>query len=481
MFGYSKYLGLLALVLYLTTGIAALNTTNTSNQSLVDVEPEDVQRAGLYKIQEVLNNDKIYNTINRPYDKNLPWTIRNQPTVISPRIDILRIGDITMDNVFSVDLYFVQRWLEPRLQSLLPGNLTSIRIRGRLLLQKLWLPDTIIRNSQESQHPDDFPQDKDDVVILYRNGTIDFVSRIRAICFCEVDLTQYPFDSQGCKVEFESLNYEVNELVYKPEDPIFARMAPNSIHPSKFKLKADRLSHCKQTTLKYYGGESFSSFCISICFKRNPASVVIRSHIPAALIVLSSFVGFFICPSQVPGRVTLAITCFLVMVTLGLTLRTPEGQDDSVVTAVDIYQIICIILVFATLIEFAVVHYFHNNPKHICCERKESNKGGTLPAIRYTRVTQSLTLDNGNGVGQTTENQQGQTATQSAGTDSAGSQNGNTETSSLVDPGNTCQGRASGKCSKIDYHFRWISIIAFLLFNFLYWIIIFLVYGPSEC
>jgi hypothetical protein len=476
MFGYSKYLGLLALVLYLTTGIAALNTTNTSNQSLVDVEPEEVQRAGLFKIQEVLNNDKIYNTINRPYDKNLPWTIRNQPTVISPRIDILRIGDITMDNVFSVDLYFVQRWLEPRLQSLLPGNLTSIRIRGRLLLQKLWLPDTIIRNSQESQHPDDFPQDNDDVVVLHRNGTIDFISRIRAISFCEVNLKHYPFDSQGCKVQFESLNYEVNELVYKPEDPIFARMAPNSIHPSKFELKADRLSHCDQTTLKYYGGESFSSFCIQICFKRHPTSVIIRSHVPAGLIVLSSFLGFFICPSQVPGRVTLAITCFLAMVTLGLTLRTPEGQDDSVVTAVDVYQIICITLVFFTLIEFAIVHSVHNNFKHIyrrnCCEREESNKGGTLDEkIRF--------LNDGNEVEQTTDHQKEETATQSTRTHSAECANKKREAGSPVDPSK--QGTASGKCSKIDWRSFWWFFSIFLLFNLLYWSIYIPVSDDQGC
>ena len=105
---------------------------------------------------------------------------------------------------------------------------------------------------------------------------------------------------------------------------------------------------------------------------RIPLSVIIRSHIPATLIVLSSFVGFFICHSKVPGRVALAITCFLAMVTLGLALRAPGGQADSVITAVDIYQIGCITFIFATLIEFALVHY-------IATAKKSGSKANTEP------------------------------------------------------------------------------------------------------
>ena len=110
------------------------------------------------------------------------------------------------------------------------------------------------------------------------------------------------------------------------------------------------------TTLYFlvYYIERVSSFCVGVHFKRNPLSVCLRSHLPAALIVISSFVGMCIHYKHVPARVMLSITCFLAIVALGLS-RNPRAGADSA-TADDHYQIGCIVLIFGTLLEFALVH-----------------------------------------------------------------------------------------------------------------------------
>jgi hypothetical protein len=334
------------------------NITVCSDYSNNELYDESLAIANLAKI---LNNPEKYNKIIRPYERSATKKERNPATVVYPKIDILRVGDITMDNVFPIGLYFTQRWKEPRLKSIVPANLKKIRIRGDLL-DSLWLPNTIIRNSQESKHPDDYQRDGADVVVLHRDGYIHYTIRLSATCFCRLDLAYYPFDEQLCRVHFESLNHEANELMYNISGhggPKFASLAPNATVPVQFHLLNNELiSQCKPTTLEYPGGEYFSTFCIRLQFVRSPRSVVLRCHIPAMLLVLCSFVSFFIHHEQVAGRVALSLTSFLAMVTLGL-VKGPTSEIDFI-TALDIYQIACIIFIFLTLIEFAIVHYYHD-------------------------------------------------------------------------------------------------------------------------
>ena len=74
-----------------------------------------------------------------------------------------------------MDFYFTQLWVDPRLDGLL-HNVSKFRLR-REMINKLWLPDTIIRNSQESTYPDYSKQDNDEVVILRPGGVIEYTSR----------------------------------------------------------------------------------------------------------------------------------------------------------------------------------------------------------------------------------------------------------------------------------------------------------------
>jgi hypothetical protein len=336
-----------------------LKACNCTQDSTSHLELDDETR-GLIEVHKVLNNHTLYNKISRPYDRNVTKR-RNSATVIYPKIDVLRLGDVSLQNLFSIDLYFTQRWNEPRLNSILPVNLSKIKIRGELI-DHLWLPDTIIRNSEESKHPDAYQRDGDDVLVLHKNGDIHYTSRLSAICFCHLDLSYFPFDDQVCRVEFESLNYEANELVYNISgdgDPVFASLAPNATLPIQFMLKNEELmSQCEPTILEYHGGERYSTFCIRLHFVRNPWPIILRSHCPAIFIVLGSFLGFLIHYRRAPARVALAVTSFLSIVALGL-IKGPSSDSDFV-TAVDIYQIGCSAIVFLTLCELALVHYYED-------------------------------------------------------------------------------------------------------------------------
>ena len=79
------------------------------------------------------------------------------------------------------------------------------------------------------------------------------------------------------------------------------------------------------------------------------------SYIPTCLIVIMSWVSFWIKPDAVPARVTLCVTSLL-------TLSTQHAQSQkslppvSYIKAIDIFMSSCTLFVFGSLMEYALVN-----------------------------------------------------------------------------------------------------------------------------
>ena len=75
------------------------------------------------------------------------------------------------------------------------------------------------------------------------------------------------------------------------------------------------------------------------------------------LVVFVSWLSFFVDKSSAPARVSLGITTVLTMTTLIMGF----GQDSlpvvSYMRALDLYLIVCYMLVFASFAEYALVNY----------------------------------------------------------------------------------------------------------------------------
>ena len=74
-----------------------------------------------------------------------------------------------------------------------------------------------------------------------------------------------------------------------------------------------------------------------------------RSFLPAILLVLSSWIGFFIDHKCVPARIFIPTTLFLAVG----RIETEFGHA----TAEGVYQLTCYVFVFASLVEFGIVHF----------------------------------------------------------------------------------------------------------------------------
>ena len=80
-------------------------------------------------------------------------------------------------------------------------------------------------------------------------------------------------------------------------------------------------------------------------------------YIPSVLIVILSWVAFWISIDAIPARVTIGLLTVLTMTTQSAGARASLPRV-SYIKAIDVWMSMCLIFVFASLLEFAVVNVF---------------------------------------------------------------------------------------------------------------------------
>ena len=84
---------------------------------------------------------------------------------------------------------------------------------------------------------------------------------------------------------------------------------------------------------------------------------MIQMYIPSVLIVILSWVAFWISIDAIPARVTIGLLTVLTMTTQSAGARASLPRV-SYIKAIDVWMSMCLIFVFASLLEFAVVNVF---------------------------------------------------------------------------------------------------------------------------
>lgn len=83
---------------------------------------------------------------------------------------------------------------------------------------------------------------------------------------------------------------------------------------------------------------------------------MIQIYIPASLIVVISWVSFWLHRNATPARVSLGVTTVLTMTTL-MSSTNSQLPKISYVKSIDVFLGTCFVMVFASLLEYATVGY----------------------------------------------------------------------------------------------------------------------------
>ncbi|KAI8440070.1 hypothetical protein MSG28_001493 [Choristoneura fumiferana] len=100
----------------------------------------------------------------------------------------------------------------------------------------------------------------------------------------------------------------------------------------------------------------YQRLSLSFKLRRNIGYFVFQTYLPCILIVMLSWVSFWINHEATSARVALGITTVLTMTTISTGVRSSLPRI-SYVKAIDIYLVMCFVFVFAALLEYAAVNY----------------------------------------------------------------------------------------------------------------------------
>ncbi|XP_075163672.1 gamma-aminobutyric acid type A receptor subunit Grd [Haematobia irritans] len=101
----------------------------------------------------------------------------------------------------------------------------------------------------------------------------------------------------------------------------------------------------------------YSMLMVNFHLQRHMGNFLIQVYGPCCLLVVLSWVSFWLNREATADRVSLGITTVLTMTFLGLEART-DLPKVAYPTALDFFVFLSFAFIFATIIQFAVVHYF---------------------------------------------------------------------------------------------------------------------------
>ena len=119
----------------------------------------------------------------------------------------------------------------------------------------------------------------------------------------------------------------------------------------QFKLRTFDFADCS----KRYATGNFSCLKASFYLDRDVGYYIIQTYLPSVLVVVLSWVAFWIDPAAVPARVTFGVFTTLILSTMSSSVRSTLPRV-SYVKAIDVWMSVCMFFVFTALIEYAIVN-----------------------------------------------------------------------------------------------------------------------------
>uniref|UniRef100_A0A4W5PNQ5 Gamma-aminobutyric acid receptor subunit rho-1 n=1 Tax=Hucho hucho TaxID=62062 RepID=A0A4W5PNQ5_9TELE len=274
------------------------------------------------------------------------------------------ISEVDMD--FTMTLYIRHYWKDERLSFHSTTN-KSMTFDGRLV-KKIWVPDLFFVHSKKS-----FTHDTttDNVMLrVYPDGKVLYSLRVTVTSMCSMDLSRFPLDTQTCSLEIESYAYTDDDLM------LYWKKGNNSLSTDeKISLSQFLIQEFHTTSKKSFYSSTgwYNRLYINFTLRRHIFFFLLQTYFPATLMVMLSWVSFWIDRRAVPARVPLGITTVLTMSTIitGVNASMPRV---SYIKAVDIYLWVSFVFVFLSVIEYAAVNYLSTVQ-----ERKERKLRERLP------------------------------------------------------------------------------------------------------
>ncbi|XP_036933101.1 glycine receptor, alpha 4a isoform X2 [Acanthopagrus latus] len=308
-----------------------------------------------------------------PQENPVESTNFGPPVNVTCNIFINSFGSITETTMdYRLNVFLRQKWNDPRLAySEYPDDSLDL---DPSMLDSIWKPDLFFANEKGANFHEVTTDNK--LLRIFQDGSVLYSIRLTLTLSCPMDLKNFPMDIQTCTMQLESFGYTMNDLIFEwlSENPV--QVADDLTLP-QFVLKEEKdLGYCT----KYYNTGKFTCIEVKFHLERQMGYYLIQMYIPSLLIVILSWVSFWINMDAAPARVGLGITTVLTMTTQSSGSRASLPKV-SYVKAIDIWMAVCLLFVFAALLEYAAVNFVSRQHKEFIRLRKKQRQQRIVSAI----------------------------------------------------------------------------------------------------
>ncbi|PWA16374.1 hypothetical protein CCH79_00004450 [Gambusia affinis] len=291
------------------------------------------------------------------------------------------ISEVDMD--FTMTLYLRHYWKDERLSFSSSTN-KSMTFDGRLV-KKIWVPDVFFVHSKRSFIHD---TTTDNIMLrVFPDGHVLYSLRVTVTAACNMDFSRFPLDSQTCSLELESYAYTDEDLMLYWKSGDESLSTDDRISLSQFLIQKFHTT----SRLAFYSSTGwYNRLYINFTLRRHIFFFLLQTYFPATLMVMLSWVSFWIDRRAVPARVSLGITTVLTMSTIitGVNASMPRV---SYIKAVDIYLWVSFVFVFLSVLEYAAVNYLSTVQDRRERKMRERARSQSLPCT--CSISQTRTMD----------------------------------------------------------------------------------------
>ncbi|XP_045206730.2 glycine receptor subunit alpha-2-like [Mercenaria mercenaria] len=332
-------------------------------------------------ITAYLLNEKRYDPYTAPeLDEDFPTNVTIQIMIHNMH----SVDEVAME--YSIDVYLRMWWRDARLDFREITNSTKKLELDARQTDKVWQPNIFFENEKRAfVHA---VPTTNELMHIYSNGTVVNSIRLSLTLTCIMSLHYYPFDAQTCPLFIQSFGYTTDNINLQWH-------GTNPINISDLKMPQYTLLEDETVTskydLKYREMGVFSTLKVELNLSRKTGYYILQVFIPSIFLVVLSWVSFWVDPDAVPARVSLGVTCVLTMTTqsAGVHQTLPPV---SYVKSIDVWMFVCLLFVFASLLEFACVNVliqnkYKNNKKNVSEDKK------TFDSSAYGQREKALQVD----------------------------------------------------------------------------------------
>nr|AAB81966.1 gamma-aminobutyric acid receptor subunit [Lucilia cuprina] len=297
-----------------------------------------------------VNISAILDSFSVSYDKRVRPNYGGPPVEVGVTMYVLSISslsEVKMD--FTLDFYFRQFRTDPRLAYRKRPGVETLSV-GSEFIKNIWVPDTFFVNEKQSYFH--IATTSNEFIRVHHSGSITRSIRLTITASCPMNLQYFPMDRQLCHIEIESFGYTMRDIRYKWNEGPNSVGVSNEVSLPQFKV----LGHRQRAMEISLTTGNYSRLACEIQFVRSMGYYLIQIYIPSGLIVVISWVSFWLNRNATPARVALGVTTVLTMTTL-MSSTNAALPKISYVKSIDVYLGACFVMVFASLLEYATVGY----------------------------------------------------------------------------------------------------------------------------